>query len=103
MFVKELKAFRGDVKLTLRLLDLLVLKCEVRAKGLGAKPRGGIPDLQLTCSGFNLDCDGLEAVLLLLNPTSAIVPRPCWCGVDGFRELLHLDVPDLLLIPVNVG
>lgn len=51
MFIKESKAFRVDV---LRLLDLVV-KCGVRAKELGAKPKGGVPELQLACGGFTLD------------------------------------------------
>lgn len=43
LFVKELNAFRLSVELIYRLLDLLVVKCGVRAKELGANPKGGNP------------------------------------------------------------
>lgn len=56
---KELRAFRVDAELSLRLPNLLVIKRGVRAKKLGAsKPKGGIHELRLTCSGFDLDQGG---------------------------------------------
>lgn len=93
LFVKELKVFRVGGKPVLRWLDLLVVKCGVRAKGLS--PKEG----STSCSQ-----DGPEGGLLLLRPEVTCASlRPDSAAVESMVTGVAFRVrvgPDHLLVNV---